>query len=83
MLRYYGIYANNINKKLEDIEGYTWAKAIEHSFENKPEVCPECSSIMVKDIVYSFQADKEIKKLVKTHGIVKGYFISYKGSQPP
>jgi hypothetical protein len=35
MLRYYGIYANNIKKKLENIEKATWTKAIEHSFEKK------------------------------------------------
>jgi hypothetical protein len=33
MLRYYGIYAHNVEKKLDQIEKCTWAKAIEHSFE--------------------------------------------------
>ena len=39
MLRYYGIYAHNIDKKLEEIDRSTWAKAIEHSFEKNPEIC--------------------------------------------
>jgi hypothetical protein len=54
------------------IDRNTWAKAIEHSFEKNPEVCPECSTYMIRDVVFSFQADKEIKKLAKTHGIEKG-----------
>ena len=49
-----------------------WAKAIEISFNKKPENCPDCGTRMVPDTIYSFSADKEIKKLVKTHRIVRG-----------
>jgi len=83
MLRYYGIYAYNIDKNLEEIDRSIWAKAVEHSFEKNPEICPECSTFMVRDVVFSFLADREIKKLVKTHGIVKGYFIPFRRSLPP
>ncbi len=83
MLRYYGIYTHNIDKRLEEIDRSTWVKAVEHSFEKNPEKCPECSTFMLVDVVFSFNADKEIKKLVKTHGIVKGYFIPYRRAQPP
>jgi hypothetical protein len=41
-------------------------------FEKNPEICPNCSAFMIKDVVFSFLADKEIQKLVKTHGIEKG-----------
>ena len=83
MLRYYGIYAHNIDKKLEEIDRNTWAKVVEHSFEKNSEICPECSSFMIKDVIFTFYADKEIKKLIKTHGIVKGYFIPFKKSRSP
>ncbi len=83
MLRYYGIYAHNIDKKLEEVDRSAWAKAVEHSFEKNPEICPHCSTFMIREVVFSFLADKEIKKLVKTHGIEKGYFISYQRSRPP
>ncbi len=47
MIRYYGIYANRIKEnrikeKLEFIEQRTWAKAIENSFDAKPQNCPDC-----------------------------------------
>jgi hypothetical protein len=83
MLRYYGIYACNIEKKLNQLEKCSWAKAIEHSFEKNPEKCPKCSSDMTKDVVFSFYADKEIKKLVTTYVIIKGYFIPYKRKARP
>jgi hypothetical protein len=35
MLRYYGIYAKNVQKKLDQLEKKTWAKAIEHSFNKQ------------------------------------------------
>lgn len=83
MLRYYGIYAHNIDRKLEEVDRNTWAKAVEHSFEKNPEICPNCSAFMIRDVVFSYLADKEIKKLVKTHGIEKGYFIPYNKSRAP
>lgn len=83
MIRYYGIYTHNIEKKITDMQNSTWKQAIEHSFQKDPEKCPECSTFMIKDVVFSFLADREIKKLVKTHGIVKGYFIPYRRYQPP
>lgn len=83
MLRYYGIYAHNIEKKLNEIDRKTWVKAIEHSFEKNPEVCPECSSVMIRDIVFSFSADREMRKLIKTHRIYRGYFISYQTAIKP
>ncbi len=66
---------------MADMQDSTWA--IEHSFQEDPEKCSECSAFMIKDVVYSFLADKEMKKLVKTHAIVKGYFIPYRQCQPP
>jgi len=38
---------------------------------------------MVKDTVYEFFADIEIKKLVKTHGIRNGYFKPYRRQEKP
>jgi hypothetical protein len=83
MIRYYGIYSGNIEKKLDMIDRCTWAKAVEHSFNKDPVKCPECTCSMKLDTVFSFFADNEIKKLVKTHVIVKGYFIPYKKQVVP
>ena len=83
MIRYYGIYAHGIEEKLRLIDKKTWAKGIEHSFQKNPEVCPDCLTFMVKDTVYSFLADIEIKKLVKTHGIKNGYFKQYRRQAKP
>jgi len=83
MIRYYGIYAHGIEEKLRLIDKKTWAKGIEHSFQTNPEVCPDCLTFMVKDTVYSFLADIEIKKLVKTHGIINGYFKPYRRQEKP
>jgi len=58
-------------------------RALEYSLIKNPEIYQECSSFIIKDIVFSSNADNEIKKFVKTHFIVKGYFIPYKKSQPP
>jgi len=77
LIRYYGIYPHQIDQKLKDIEKTMWAKAFEISFNKKPENCPDCGTRMVPDTIYSFSADKEIKKLVKTHKIVRGYFKPY------
>ncbi len=38
---------------------------------------------MVKDVVFSFYADKEIKRLITTHAISKGNFIPYKKKAQP
>jgi hypothetical protein len=81
MIRYYGIYANDIEDRLRIIQQRTWAMAIEHSFNKDPEICPDCSHDMAADTVYSSLADKEIKALVKTHVIIKGYFRPLK--RPP
>ncbi len=83
ILRYYGLYAHNIDKKLEEVDRNTWSKAVEHSFEKNPEICPHCSTFMIRDVIFSFQADREIKILLKIHGVKKGYFIPYKGLRPP
>ena len=83
MIRYYGIYTNGIKDKLAEIDRKTWAKAIEHSFQKNPEICPDCLALMIKDTVYSFMADAEIKKLVKTHGIRDGYFKPYRRQGRP
>jgi len=74
LIRYYGIYSHNIEEKLRTMERRTWAKAVERSFNKNPEKCPECGSFMSKETVFSFFADREMNKLVKTHMIVKGYF---------
>ncbi len=63
---------------LKEIDCKTWALAILKSFEKTPEECPECSTFMLPDAVFSFFADREIKKLIKTHAIIKGYFIPHK-----
>ena len=78
MIRYYGLYTHGIKDKLAEIDRKTWAKAIEHSFQKKPEICPDCMTLMIKVTVYSFMADAEIKKLVNTHGIKNGYFKPYR-----
>ena len=75
MIRYYGLYAHGIKDKLAEIDRRTWAKAIEHSFLKNPEICPECSALMRKDTVYSFFADKEMQRLLRTHEIKTGYFV--------
>jgi predicted RNA-binding Zn-ribbon protein involved in translation (DUF1610 family) len=78
MLRYYGIYAHNVQKKLDQIEKNSWAKAIEHSFNKQPEKCPECNQQILHDTVFSSLADKEIRRIMKTHDLVNGYFIPKK-----
>ncbi len=63
---------------MKEIDRKTWALAIQNSFDKAPEECPECTTFMLPDTIFSFLADREIKKLIKTHVIVKGYFISFK-----
>ena len=61
--------------KLAEIDRRTWARAIEHSFLKNPEICPKCSTAMRKETVFSFFADKEMRKLLETHEIEEGYFL--------
>ena len=68
------MYAHGIDENLKIIDWRTWAKGIERAFDKDPVICPECSTEMVPDTVYSYQADIEIKELIKTHMIIKGYF---------
>jgi hypothetical protein len=74
MIRYYGIYAQSIRKKLELIRYTSWIQAIEHSFHAKPVNCPDCGKEMEHSLVYSGTAFREINKLRLTHDLVKGYF---------
>jgi len=82
MIRYYGIYARNIDKKLDENERRTWAKAVKHCFERNPEICPECNTLMVLDVVYSFHSEKIFKKLLSTHHVTNGYLIPCKRAGP-
>lgn len=82
MLRYYGLYARSIKKKLDENERRTWAKAVKHCFERNPEICPECNTLMVLDVVYSFHSEKIFKKLLSTHYVAKGYLIPCKRAGP-
>ena len=74
MIRYYGIYAHSVGEKLDKIDKCTWTKAIEHSFNKDPLLCPDCDNIMRLSIVYSGFADYEMKKLCETHYLRGGYF---------
>lgn len=68
MLRYYGIYAHNIDRKLEEVDRSTWAKAVEHSFactrkgEKNPEICPNCSAFIIRDGFFLFWLTKRLRK---------------------
>ena len=55
MIRYYGIYEFDIEKKLNEIDRKMWAKAIENSFEKNPEKCPECGAIIRPDTIFIFR----------------------------
>ena len=87
MIRYYGIYSHNIEDKLQEIDNKTWAKAIQNSFTKNPGKCPDCKAMMMTETIYSYFADREIKTIVKTHTIIRGYFKpNIKGKkrlQPP
>ena len=84
MIRYYGLYSHGIKDKLAEIDRRTWARAIEHSFLKNPEICPQCSAVMRKETVFSFFADKEIRKLFRTHEIEEGYFVPREpAGEPP
>lgn len=82
MLRYYGIYAHHIQKKLDEIEYAPWAKAVEYCFDRNPVQCPRCTTVMVRDIVYSNRSEKIFKQLLATHRIIQGYLIPHKRAGP-
>lgn len=81
MLRYYGIYADKVHKKLDKIEKSSWEWAIEHCFDKKPERCPLCDREMFLEDVYSYAAVKQIRSILHTHIIKKGYL--YPKSRSP
>ena len=74
MIRYYGIYAHRVGEKLKLITRKTWTAAIEHSFYKNPELCPDCGAEMIESAVFSYYADREWRKLWKTHMLYQGYF---------
>lgn len=78
-IRYYGIYAHGIGRKLEEISRKTRARAIENSFDTNLEICPVCGKDMIPSVVYSFFAEKEWRSLWKTHLLINGYFRMKKG----
>jgi hypothetical protein len=78
-IRYYGIYAHGIMKKLDQIKRKTWAKAIENSFDIDPELCPDCGTKMIESAVFSYRADREWRKLWRTHLLFGGYFRLKRG----
>jgi hypothetical protein len=78
-IRYYGVYAHGVGKKLDQITRKTWAKAIQSSFDTNPEVCPDCGAIMVESAVFSYFADREWRKLWRTHLLYAGYFRMKRG----
>ncbi|OHD64914.1 MAG: hypothetical protein A2176_04750 [Spirochaetes bacterium RBG_13_51_14] len=78
-IRYYGIYSHGIGKKLDQITRRTWAKAIESSFDANSEICPDCGTEMFESVVFSYFADREWRKLWKTHLLIGGYFRMKRG----
>jgi len=78
-IRYYGIYTHGIKHKLDQITRKTWAHAIEHSFDTNPEICPDCGAYMIESVVFAYFADREWRKLWKTHLLHGGYFRMKKG----
>ncbi|MGL4369620.1 MAG: IS91 family transposase, partial [Spirochaetota bacterium] len=78
IIRYYGIYANGVRQKMETPARGTWKKAVEHSFNTRPEVCPRCGSCMERHVTFSYAAVKEMKKIWRTHSCEDGYFIPFR-----
>ncbi|MBN1495147.1 MAG: transposase, partial [Spirochaetes bacterium] len=78
-IRYYGIYPHGIKNKLDQITRKTWAHAIEHSLDTNPEICPDCGAHMIESVVFAYFADREWRKLWKTHILHAGYFRMKKG----
>ena len=86
MIRYYGIYANRIMVRHASLDAAahqpdnsvlsqrTWAKAIENSFDAKPQNCPDCFKKMQLTVVYSYSARKTLNGLKETHSFLNGYF---------
>ncbi|MBN1497705.1 MAG: hypothetical protein JXA07_13095 [Spirochaetes bacterium] len=73
-IRYYGI-----KQKLGQITRKTWAHAIEHSCETNPEICPYCGAHMIESVVFAYFAEREWRKLWKTHLLHACYFRMKKG----
>jgi len=78
-VRYYGFYARGIDEKLDMIRKKTWAYAIEHCFQKDPELCPRCRIPMTDRVVFSFEAERTVKKLTITHYLYQGYFLPRRG----
>jgi hypothetical protein len=57
-IRYDGIYAHGIGKKLDEIPKRTLARAIENSFDTNPEICPVWGREMIPYVVFSYFAEK-------------------------
>jgi len=57
----------------------TWAKAIESSFDENPEICPDCGAEMIESAVFSYEADRQWRKLWKTYLLYGGYFRMKRG----
>ena len=74
MIRYYGIYAQSLSQRLGVMERVAWAKAIEHSFNTKPNFCPDCKRQMELKVVYSNSSFNEITKMKASHDLINGYF---------
>ncbi|MBN2078917.1 MAG: hypothetical protein JW838_08120 [Spirochaetes bacterium] len=78
-MRYYRIYTHGIKNELDWITRKTWTKAIQGSFDTDPENWPECGAQMIESFVYAYFADREWRKLWKTHLLVGGYFRMKRG----
>lgn len=78
-IRYYGIYAHGSGKKLDAMSKKTWARAIQSSFDKNPEKCPDCGADMIESVIFAFFADREWRRLWKTHLLYGGYFRMKKG----
>ncbi|HPS56466.1 MAG TPA: hypothetical protein PK514_00025 [Spirochaetota bacterium] len=64
------------DEKLDEVKKLIACGKFSNGFQRH--TCPDCMALMIKDTVYSFMADAEIKKLVRTHGIRNGYFKPYR-----
>lgn len=75
-IRYYGLYASAYYRKREapDKEACSWSAGIQHSFEHKPENCPDCRSPMERTVVFSHAARHAIRRLSIQYVRKDGYF---------
>ncbi len=75
-IRYYGIYAQSKRRTVDYDEpvSCTWSRAIEKSFEKKPELCPDCKKPMVLSVVFAGASNRLIFRIRKTHLLFNGYF---------